>query len=367
MYFIISLFLCTVLCLQSCNKSDASIGTKVSTHKTQEDSTIKLIFVGDMMSHMPQVKAAWNPLSNTYEYKHWFQYIIDTISQADITIANLETPLAGEPYSGYPQFSAPDAFAMDLQAAGFDVLVTSNNHTVDKGFKGLSRTLDILDTLHIMHTGSFRSQIEKDSLYPLIIIVKGISIALLNYTYGTNGIPVPKPGIVNLINKEMIAKDIAKAKLLGAKIIIPIMHWGVEYQTKEHSSQTQIASYCKELGADAVIGMHPHVVQPIRYISNNQGTMPVAYSLGNALANMRERYKDGGIMVECTISKVSDTVRIISTKDIPFWVWKGKPKHQDRIGYYMIPESFVDSLPPQDKKQAQLFFKDTRLILGKTQ
>lgn len=358
-----SIIMMSMLMFHSCT-GDESKSDEV-TDSIKVDS-ITLVFAGDMMSHMPQVKAAYNPQSKRHEYEHWFQFLKDTIASADFAIANLETPLGGEPYSGYPMFSAPDAFAEDLKKVGFDILVTANNHTVDKGRKGLERTLSILDSLKIFHTGSFRDKQEHDSTTPLMIEAKGVKIALLSYTYGTNGIPVPKPNVVNLIDHVQMEKDIINARSLGAQIVIPIIHWGVEYQTYEHPSQIKTAEFLASKGVDAIIGMHPHVVQPIKYVKRNADSIPVAYSLGNVVANMRDRYKDGGLFVQLTIKMVNDTPRITSFKDIPFWVWKGSSKEVKGIhGYYVIPESKISILPTSEAKKAKVFFDDTRKILKK--
>ena len=359
----IYIIMMSMMMFHSCTGDESK--QEETTDSIKVDS-ITLVFAGDMMSHMPQVKAAYNPQSKRHEYEHWFQFLKDTIASADFAIANLETPLGGEPYSGYPMFSAPDAFAEDLKKVGFDILVTANNHTVDKGRKGLERTLSILDSLNILHTGSFRNQQEHDSTTPLMIEAKGVKIALLSYTYGTNGIPVPKPNVVNLIDHVQMEKDIVKARSLGAQIIIPIIHWGVEYQTYEHPSQVKTAEFLAVKGVDAIIGMHPHVVQPIKYVKSNRDSIPVAYSLGNAVANMRDRYKDGGLFVQLTITIENDTPRITSFNDIPFWVWKGSSKEVKGIhGYYVIPESKISILPVGEAKKAKVFFDDTRKILKK--
>lgn len=338
----------------------------IMSDSSEVDSTITLLFAGDMMSHMPQVKAAYNPQSKRHEYVHWFQFLKDTIASADFAIANLETPLASEPYSGYPMFSAPDAFAEDLKKVGFDILVTANNHTVDKGKKGIERTLNVLDSLHILHTGSFRTPQEHESMSPLMIESKGVKIAILSYTYGTNGITVPKPNVVNLINHAQMEKDILKARSLGAHFVIPVIHWGIEYQNHEHPTQVKTAEYLASKGVDAIIGMHPHVVQPIKYVKRNNDSIPVAYSLGNVVSNQRERYKDGGLFVKLTITMDNDTPRITSFNDIPFWVWKGSSKEVNGIhGYYVIPESKISILPAGEAKKARVFFDDTRRILKK--
>jgi poly-gamma-glutamate synthesis protein (capsule biosynthesis protein) len=363
MRFYTYIIMMSMMMFHSCTGDESK--QEETTDSIKVDS-ITLVFAGDMMSHMPQVKAAYNPQSKRHEYEHWFQFLKDTIASADFAIANLETPLGGEPYSGYPMFSAPDAFAEELKKVGFDILVTANNHTVDKGRKGLERTLSILDSLNILHTGSFRNQQEHDSTTPLMIEAKGVKIALLSYTYGTNGIPVPKPNVVNLIDHVQMEKDIVNARSLGAQIIIPIIHWGVEYQTYEHPSQVKTAEFLAVKGVDAIIGMHPHVVQPIKYVKSNRDSIPVAYSLGNAVANMRDRYKDGGLFVQLTITIENDTPRITSFNDIPFWVWKGSSKEVKGIhGYYVIPESKISILPVGEAKKAKVFFDDTRKILKK--
>jgi poly-gamma-glutamate synthesis protein (capsule biosynthesis protein) len=334
------------------------------------DTTVTLVFGGDMMSHMPQVNAAWNPESGRHEYEHWFQFVKPTISEADLAIANLETTLNGQPYTGYPCFSAPDAFAYDLKRVGFDVLVTANNHVADKGRRGIERTIEVLDSFGIQHTGSYRTQAERDSSTPLVVNVKGIRIAILSYTYSTNGMPVSNPNVVDLINDSLMAKDIAKARSRGAHVVIPVMHWGNEYQTTEHPTQQKTAQFLASKGADAIIGMHPHVLQPIKKIAIQGDTVPVVYSLGNFVANMRDRYQNGGAMVQLQLTRRNGSVSITSFEDVPFFVWKGPLEIRDtltqkvirhRMGYYAIPESMVSNLP--SKGEAIQFFDDARKIL----
>jgi poly-gamma-glutamate capsule biosynthesis protein CapA/YwtB (metallophosphatase superfamily) len=168
----------------------------------QDTTRLSLLFAGDIMQHDSQIAAAYDPLTKKHDYNPCFQYIAPLIQSADIAIGNLELTLAGPPYKGYPQFSAPDALAETLKAAGFDALVTANNHCVDRGRKGIERTIDVLDTLHIPHTGTFKDSTTRSKAYPLIIEKKGFRLSLLNYTYGTNGIPVPQPSIVNQISNR---------------------------------------------------------------------------------------------------------------------------------------------------------------------
>ena len=144
------------------------------------------------------------------------------ISKADIAIANFEVTLAGPPYKGYPQFSSPAALAAACRNAGIDYLVTANNHSADRGMKGISGTLYRLDSLGIPHTGTFHDQAVKGPLQPLMIRKKGISGALLNYTYGTNGITVPGPVIVNILDKNLVISDIEKARKNESRYYYPV-------------------------------------------------------------------------------------------------------------------------------------------------
>lgn len=158
------------------------------------------------MQHDGQIAAALNPATNTYDYDDGYKFVKPIINQYDIRVANLEVTLAGKPYKGYPQFSAPDELAEVLVSSGFNVILTSNNHSCDRGDKGVIRTLDVLDELGVMHTGTFRNQAERDANYPLMIEREGMKIALLNYTYGTNGLTVKAPLIVNYIDSAVIKK-----------------------------------------------------------------------------------------------------------------------------------------------------------------
>ncbi len=372
---------------------------KTAANKSQAPDTIELIFGGDMMGHGPQIQAALNDSTQTYNYLPWFRYITPYIKSADFAVANLEVTLAGPPYQGYPQFSSPDKYAKDIFDAGFNVLVTANNHSQDGGMRGLIRTLDVLDSFKIPHTGTFRDTQEFERNYPLILEKNGIKIAILNFTYGTNGLIVKHPTMVNLIDTVWIEKAINKAKKNNADIIIPVVHWGVEYQRHENKEQQLLASFLARKGCDAIVGMHPHVIQPIKTVKNADGKeIPVAYSLGNFVSNQRERFKDGGIMFKLTIvsyknakadqsqqdgktdkirSKTknsatsinhSSTVKVIEYSHLPFWIHKVKPFEGDPNfgkGYWMLTEKELPLLQGEALSNAKQFFEDTRELLSK--
>ncbi len=334
----------------------------------QDTSRVTMLFAGDIMGHGPQINAAWDSANKTWDYTPVFQFVKPTIEKADIAIGNLEVTLAGPPYLGYPQFSSPDMLAIACKDAGFDVLATANNHCVDRGRLGLERTIKILDSLNIKYTGTFYNKAHRDTTYPLVLKKNEMSISLLNYTYGTNGIPVPEGNIVNLIDKIQISQDIQKADSQNTDITIPYIHWGIEYERQANATQKDLAKFLIHEGCGAVIGSHPHVVQPIELIrkesSDTLNILPVVYSLGNFVSNQRDRYKDGGIMVQFTINKTATKTFITNFKYIPYWVYKGvlNGKYQ----YYIIPtEQYLEApdkfnIPQESRDKLLEFVNDIR-------
>ncbi|MBR5936598.1 MAG: CapA family protein [Bacteroidaceae bacterium] len=267
--------------------------------------SISLYFAGDMMQHKAQLQAARRP-NGTYDYSGCFIQVIPEIEAADIAVCNFETTLGGAPYTGYPQFCSPDAFALAVRDAGFDIFLTANNHCLDRRNRGLIRTLDILDSLGIGHLGTYRNQAERDSLYPYIIEHGTMRIALLNYTYDTNGIPVAPPCIVNYIDTTQIKADVIRARQLHADCIIACMHWGTEYRTEPDASQKKLERWLYSIGVNHIIGGHPHVVQPVRtlpheYYADRHLTV---WSLGNYISNMTAPRTDHGLAVTLHLLKI---------------------------------------------------------------
>jgi hypothetical protein len=234
-----------ILVLSLCNSLSGQI-------TSEKHDTISFLFTGDIMGHDEQIWSAENRENHTYNYDDVFKYITPVISEADFAIGNFEVTLGGPPYTGYPQFSSPAALAAAVKNAGFDYLVTANNHSADRGRKGIGGTIFRLDSLGIPHTGTFASQSARDSLYPLMFNCRGTSIALLNYTYGTNGIKVAEPVIVNLLDKNTITADVARAKEKSADLIILFLHWGTEYDTIPSKTQVDLTNYFFSIGVDMV-------------------------------------------------------------------------------------------------------------------
>ena len=269
--------------------------------------SISLYFAGDMMQHKAQLDAALQP-DGTYNYTGCFTQVTPEIEAADIAVCNFETTLGGAPYTGYPQFCSPDAYAAAIRDAGFDIFLTANNHCLDRRSKGLIRTLDVLDSLGIQHLGTYRNQAERDSLYPFIVQLNNIRIALLNYTYDTNGIPVAPPCIVNYIDTTVIKKDLEKARAQKADCIIACMHWGTEYRLEPDKSQTELEDWLYGHGVSHIIGGHPHVVQPVRTLPDYRGRPMrhlTVWSLGNYISNMSAPHTYTGLAVTVYLVKNS--------------------------------------------------------------
>ena len=278
----------------------------------QNPDSISIYFAGDIMQHQGQLDAALQP-DGTYNYNGCFTLVTPEIEAADIAVCNFETTLSGAPYSGYPQFCSPDELASAVRDAGFDIFLTANNHCLDRRSRGLVRTLDVLDSLGIGHLGTYRNQAERDSLYPYIIERGSMRIALLNYTYDTNGIPVAKPCIVNYIDTAIIKDDLTRARELKADCIIACMHWGTEYMTQPDASQQRLEEWLYAHGVDHIIGGHPHVVQPVRTRPDYRGRASshlTVWSLGNYISNMSAQGTDHGLAVTLHILKYGQVTRL---------------------------------------------------------
>ena len=337
----------------------------------QDTTRLSLLFLGDIMQHDSQIADAYNKNTGTYDYKPCFQYVKPYIEAVDLAIGNLEVTLAGKPYKGYPQFSAPDELLIALKDLGMDVIVTANNHSVDRGKAGVERTIAMLDSLNILHTGTFKSQQEKDRSHPLIIEKHGFRIALLNYTYGTNGLPVTKPNVVNMLDTAAIRKDLIRAVGMNPDVIIVFPHWGGEYQRLPSQTQKQVTELCFKFGAHLVIGSHPHVVQPMEW--RKRDNRLVAYSLGNFVSGQRKRYTDGGAMIRIEMEKVtfndnSSYTAIDTAGYILEWVYRTNDSRKD---YYVLPVPSAEPDPyafvkdDLSREAFSTFVDDSRALLRK--
>jgi poly-gamma-glutamate synthesis protein (capsule biosynthesis protein) len=330
--------------------------------------TLSLLFMGDIMGHDSQIHAAYNAKDTSYNYDTYFTHLKGIIDDADFTVANLELTLAGPPFKGYPKFSSPDALAYSIKKAGIDILTTANNHSCDRGKEGLLRTIKILDSLGIKHTGTFRDTADRKLNHPLFVKKNGFKIAFLNYTYGTNGLRVTPPASVNYIRWKKIKQDIKNAQKAKADQIIVLFHWGKQYESQPNDGQEKLFNYCKALGANIVIGSHPHVLQKMEWNKKENKESLVAYSLGNFISNQRKRKRDGGAMVKITLTKTDSTVSISDAGYYLTWVYK--PIKNKKYKFTILPASkferqYPDSLNKTSSAKMKLFIKDSRKLLNK--
>lgn len=329
---------------------------------TGRDS-ITLFFIGDVMQHSPQITGAWDSTSQDYNYRHCFEYIQPYWEKADYVFANLETTLSNRHFSGYPQFCAPWQLARDMRQCGVDIFTTNNNHSCDKGAIGIQKTIHYLDSLQIPHTGTFTDSSTWITKTPMYIRHGQFKLALLSYTYGTNGIPVTQGQVVSMIDTFAMNRQIEKARLDTATNIIVVIHWGIEYETTPNAEQKRLSHWLHQRGADIIIGSHPHVVQPLEYITEGNDTTGITvYSLGNFISNQSKRYTNGGIGVQLSLHRERGHTHY-RMKYLSNYVYR--PLEESLRRYYVIPEPQAAAiLGSRDSLLYQQFFRDTDKTIG---
>lgn len=262
----------------------------------QEEATI--VFAGDAMQHKSQLENASRG-GGVYDYSETFAEIAPWVQSADYAVVNLETTLGDHNFSGFPMFCTPDSYASALKDAGFDLFLNANNHTLDRRDNGLRRTVRVLDSLGVAHTGTYTDAAARNASVPLVRDINGFKVAFLNYTYGTNGIDIQGNVVVDYIDRKKMTADIKSARSAGAELVVVLPHWGIEYELTERAPQRELAKFMLDNGADAVIGGHPHVIQPM----HRTGDGAVVYSMGNFVSGMRTTDTRGGAMVSMHIKR----------------------------------------------------------------
>ncbi|MBB3110424.1 poly-gamma-glutamate synthesis protein (capsule biosynthesis protein) [Paenibacillus phyllosphaerae] len=302
------------------------------------------IAVGDIMMHMPQLPGYYDKQQKRYFFNPYFERVKDIIGQGDWKLANLETPIAGASmgYSGFPRFNAPTELAEALAYAGFNIVTTANNHSLDRGAEGISRTMKALEQQQFVMKGTARSLTESQRI--TMVEQKGIRMGLLAYTYGTNGIPLPDkmPYAVSLIDEQAMIQSIKQLKSAGADFVTVVLHFGTEYQTAPSEAQKTLARKLIAAGADIIAGSHPHVVQPYELVdvqeqdgATRRGL--IIYSMGNFISNQRGETKDYGVIMKVALQKNSGTGKTViqSVEPIPTWVHRYKQNGTNR--YEILP------------------------------
>lgn len=264
----------------------------------------EIVFAGDAMQHQRQIDAALQP-DGSLDYSPYFASLRPYISSADFAVVNLETPLGGTPYSGYPMFCAHDNYVDALTGAGFDLMLAANNHILDRRDRGVRRTIETFESKGVHFIGVYRNRAHRDSILPMIHDINGFKVAFLNYTYGTNGITKRSDIEIDYIDRQLMASDIRKAREKGAEIIAACIHWGEEYKLLPNASQKKLARFLAENGVELIIGGHPHVIQPMELKIEETTGRPcfTVYSLGNFISAMRTTDTRGGAMTRVRLAR----------------------------------------------------------------
>lgn len=331
------------------SENDLTTGNNETVALVKEDINIKMTVIGDIMCHNSQYKDAYN--GSTYDFSYVFEDIKNYISSADIAVGNLETTFAGKErgYSNYPRFNSPEQLAYNLKDMGIDVLCTANNHSMDTNYSGVVSTLDFLDDAGISHMGTSRTAEEQNQI--LVKDVNGIKIAFLAFTYGTNGIPVPSANsyCVNLIDKDLILKQLELAKAQEPDLICVNMHWGLEYQNVQNSDQEDWADFLFENGVDVILGSHPHVLQPMekRTVTLEDGTTKdcfVIYSLGNFISGQTKKNTRTSIILNINFTKDGETGKttIGDVSYVPIYMYKSSSGSNKRYKLLDITSSIAE-------------------------
>jgi len=296
---------------QNVNKEVSTLQLEATTEAEKTTAApkfteINLMMIGDMLIHEGVYKSALQA-DGSYNFDHLFKNVLGDVSAADISIVNQETILGGVELglSGYPCFNSPYELGDAIAKAGFNVVLQATNHTIDKGLTGVENCLNYWATKHPLITvlGINETQEHYNDIY--VYQKNGFKIAILNYTYGTNGIALPasKPYIVNLLDKDKITADVTKAKTM-ADLVVVCPHWGTEYVYTPDSNQKYWTQLFSSLGVDLVIGSHPHVIEPVETIERSDGhKMVVFYSLGNFVSNQDASPRMLGGMAKVTFRK----------------------------------------------------------------
>ncbi|MCM3764641.1 CapA family protein [Neobacillus niacini] len=294
---------------------------------------ITVAAIGDILIHSPLYRDAFNGAN--YDFNPMFEQVKPLLQNPDILTANQESLLGGVELglSGYPKFNSPHQVADALKENGVDIVSTANNHTLDRGEKGIRSETAYFNSIGLPYVGSFTDAADQKTLR--IIEKNGIRLAFLSYTYGTNGISVPKGKdyLVNVINRERMAQEIDRAKA-EADVVIMSIHWGIEYQRNPTNQQKELANFLANKGVDIIFGSHSHVLQPMEWIQRDDGRKTfVVYSLGNFLSAQTGQYKDiGGIAsVDIALDKSAAATMVELTNPVFYPTYVTKVNNHYRV------------------------------------
>lgn len=325
----------------------AQTTSEITTQATTNAVTsVSLVAVGDNLIHNTLISAGEQE-DGSLDYSSFYENIKNDISSADIAVINQETILGGSEfeYTGYPVFNSPWEIGTAAIDAGFDIFTCATNHSLDKGYSGIEQECAFFDQHpEVVHVGTNDSEDDYNSI--IYYEKNSIRFAILNYTYGTNGIPIPEssPWCVNMMDKEKITADVNAAKQ-NADVIIVFPHWGTENSTSVSDYQREYVQLFSDLGVDIVIGTHPHVLQPVEWVENETTgkKMLVYYSLGNFISHQTSLNQLCGGMAEIKIEKKNDEISITSAKLVPVVCWYKSSGNKYEFSVYKLSD-YTDSI-----------------------
>lgn len=325
----------------------AQTTSEVTTQATTNAvSSVSLVAVGDNLIHNTLISAGEQE-DGSLDYSSFYENIKNDISSADIAVINQETILGGSEfeYTGYPVFNSPWEIGTAAIDAGFDIFTCATNHSLDKGYAGIEQECAFFDQHpEVVHVGTNDSEEDYNSI--IYYEKNSIRFAILNYTYGTNGIPIPEssPWCVNMMDKEKITSDVNAAKQ-NADVIIVFPHWGTENSTSVSDYQREYVQLFSDLGVDIVIGTHPHVLQPVEWVENETTgkKMLVYYSLGNFISHQTSLNQLCGGMAEIKIEKKNGEISITSAKLVPVVCWYKSSGDKYEFSVYKLSD-YTDSI-----------------------
>lgn len=306
-------------------KENETLTNENETPKEPEEYALKIAAGGDLLIHDTVFKSV-QASDGTYNFDPIFEDIKYIFEEADLSLINLEVPVAGNIFkpSNYPNFNSPVELLDGVKNMGIDVVSTANNHALDKGIKGLNETIKNAESKGLEVVGTYL----EDNTKPLIIERNNIKVGIAAYTYGTNGIAIPKdaPYCINIIDKDKMKEDIDYMDKQGVDFKIFCMHFGQEYQTTQNKTQEDLADFLVQNGVDIVFGSHPHVPQPyeIKTVTEENGTERqafVIYSLGNFVSHQSDYYTKLGAVASVTVSKKGDEKKLVEHKVTPIYTY----------------------------------------------
>lgn len=299
--------------------ADEGVGVVYDAPATGAPADVTVLMVGDILVH-PSVWQSGERSDGTRSYDHLFANVADDVAAADIAMLDQETLLGGDALglSGYPVFNGPQEIGDAEVAAGFDVMLHANNHALDKGTAGIEAELAFWRERHPDAVVTGMADSEEAAASVPVLERAGHRIAILNYTTSTNGIPLPEPWSVRMIDEATIAADVEAARAAGAEAIVACPHWGTEYAAGPDADQLRWAQVLADAGADVIIGNHPHVMQPFEVIQASDGRdVPLMWSTGNFVSGQDRKDSMVGSIARATLSFSADGVRVSEFRVTP--------------------------------------------------